>query len=63
MGRCAFTSARKDSTSWIRLRRLYRIVPKRALGHRLEDFGRLVQAALPPFDYRRRFPVANAARI
>jgi hypothetical protein len=43
--------------------RLYRIVPKRALGHRLEDFGRLVQAALPPFDYRRRIPVANAARI
>lgn len=43
--------------------RLYRIVPKRALGHRLEDFGRLVQTALPPFDYRRRFPVADAARI
>ncbi len=43
--------------------RLYRIVPKRALGRRLEDFGRLVQAALPPFDYRRRFPVAKAARI
>jgi hypothetical protein len=43
--------------------RLYRIVPKRALGHRLEDFGRLVQAALPPFDYRRRFPVAKPARI
>jgi YcxB-like protein len=43
--------------------KLYRIVPKSALGHRLEDFGRLVQTALPPFDYRRRFPVANAARI
>ena len=43
--------------------RLYRIVPKRALGHRLENFSRLVQAALPPFDYRRRFPVADAARI
>lgn len=43
--------------------RLYRIVPKRALGHRLENFGRLVQTALPPFDYRRRFPIANAARI
>jgi hypothetical protein len=43
--------------------RLYRIVPKRALGHRLDDFGRLLQTALPPFDYRRRFPVANAARI
>ena len=43
--------------------RLYRIVPKRALGHRGEDFGRLVQSALPPFDYRRRFPVANAARV
>jgi YcxB-like protein len=43
--------------------RLYRIVPKRALGHRLEEFGRLVQTALPPFDYRRRYPVANAARI
>jgi hypothetical protein len=43
--------------------RLYRIVPKRALGRRLEDFGRLVQNALPPFDYRRSFPVANAARI
>ena len=43
--------------------RLYRIVPKRVLGHRLEDFGRLVQTALPPFDYRRRFPVANAARV
>ena len=43
--------------------RLYRIVPKRALGHRVEDFGRLVQTALPPFDYRRRFPVADAARV
>lgn len=43
--------------------RLYRIVPKRALGHRLENFGRLVQTALPPFDYRRRFPIADAARI
>ena len=43
--------------------RLYRIVPKRALGHRLEDFSRLVHTALPPFDYRRRFPVADAARI
>lgn len=43
--------------------RLYRIVPKRALGHRVEDFGRLVQTALPPFDYRRRYPVANAARV
>jgi YcxB-like protein len=43
--------------------RLYRIVPKRALGHRVEDFGRLVQTALPPFDYRRHFPVANAARV
>lgn len=43
--------------------RLYRIVPKRVLGHRVEDFGRLVQTALPPFDYRRRLPVADAARI
>src|SRR5438445_5242777 len=43
--------------------RLYRIVPKRVLGHRVEDFGRLVQTALPPFDYRRRFPVADAARV
>ena len=43
--------------------RLYRIVPKRALGHRVEDFGRLMQTALPLFDYRRRFPVANAARV
>jgi hypothetical protein len=43
--------------------RLYRIVPKRALGHRLDNFGRLVQTALPPFDYRRRFPLADAARI
>jgi hypothetical protein len=43
--------------------RLYRIVPKRALGYRVEDFGRLVQTALPPFDYRRHFPVANAARV
>jgi hypothetical protein len=43
--------------------KLYRIVPKRALGHRLEEFGRLVQTALPPFDYRRRLPVADAARI
>ena len=43
--------------------RLYRIVPKRALGHRGEDFGRLVQTALPPFDYRRRLPVADAARV
>lgn len=43
--------------------RLYRIVPKRALGHRVGDFDRLVQAALPPFDYRRRFPLADAARI
>lgn len=43
--------------------RLYRIVPKRALGHRVEDFDRLVQDALPPFDYRRRLPVADAARI
>jgi YcxB-like protein len=43
--------------------RLYRIVPKRALGHRLGDFARLVHTALPPFDYRRGFPVANAARI
>jgi hypothetical protein len=43
--------------------RLYRIVPKRALGQRLEDFGRLVQTALPPFDYRRRLPMADAARI
>jgi|SRR5579884_2007060 hypothetical protein len=42
---------------------LYRVVPKRALGHRAEDFGRLVQAALPQFDYRRRLPVADAARI
>lgn len=42
---------------------LYRIVPKRALGHRVEDFGRLVQTALPPFNYRRRLPVADAARI
>jgi hypothetical protein len=42
---------------------LYRIVPKRALGHRLNDFGRLVQTALPRFDYRRRLPVANAARV
>ena len=43
--------------------RLYRIIPKRALGQRVEDFSRLVQAALPPFDYRRRLPVADAARI
>jgi hypothetical protein len=43
--------------------RLYRIVPKRALGHRLDDFGRLVQTVLPQFDYRRRLPVANAAQI
>jgi hypothetical protein len=43
--------------------RLYRIVPKRALGQRLEDFSRLVQSALPPFDYRRRLPVADTARI
>jgi hypothetical protein len=43
--------------------RLYRIVPKRALGNRVSDFGRLVQTALPPFDYRRRFPVADAARV
>jgi hypothetical protein len=43
--------------------RLYRIVPKRVLSHRVEDFGRLVQTALPPFDYRRRLPVADAARI
>lgn len=43
--------------------KLYRIVPKRALGHRLEEFNRLVQTALPPFDYRRRLPVADAARI
>ena len=43
--------------------KLYRIIPKRALGHRLEEFGRLVQTALPPFDYRRRYPVADAARI
>ena len=43
--------------------RLYRIVPKRALGHRLGEFERLVQSALPQFDYRRRFPVADAARI
>ena len=43
--------------------RLYRIVPKRVLGQRVEDFGRLVQTALPPFDYRRRLPVADAARI
>lgn len=43
--------------------RLYRIVPKRVLGHREEEFGRLVQTALPAFDYRRRLPVADAARI
>jgi hypothetical protein len=43
--------------------RLYRIVPKRVLGHRGEDFSRLVQTALPAFDYRRRLPVADAARI
>jgi hypothetical protein len=43
--------------------RLYRIVPKRALSHRLGEFERLVQSALPQFDYRRRFPVADAARI
>jgi hypothetical protein len=43
--------------------RLYRIVPKRVLSHRMEDFGRMVQTALPPFDYRRRLPVADAARI
>jgi hypothetical protein len=43
--------------------RLYRIVPKRVLGHRGEDFSRLVQTALPVFDYRRRLPVADAARI
>ncbi len=43
--------------------RLYRIVPKRALGHRLGEFERLVQTALPPFDYRRRVPVADAARV
>src|SRR6202030_608348 len=43
--------------------RLYRIVPKRALGHRLDEFGRLVQTALPPFDYRRPVPVADTARI
>jgi YcxB-like protein len=43
--------------------RLYRIVPKRALGNRLGEFERLVQSALPQFDYRRRFPVADAARI
>lgn len=42
---------------------LYRIVPKRALGHRAEDFGRLVQTELPQFDYRRRLRVADAARI
>jgi hypothetical protein len=33
------------------------------LGHRGEDFSRLVQTALPVFDYRRRLPVADAARI
>ena len=43
--------------------RLYRIVPKRALGNRLGEFERLVQSALPQFDYRRRFPVADTASI
>ena len=87
-GRCASTSARRDSTWWTRLRkagaagtswpaiwragiiyllylnpRLYRIVPKRALGNRSDEFERLLQAALPTFDYRRRYPVADTARI
>lgn len=43
--------------------RLYRIVPKRALGNRTGEFARLLRAALPIFDYRRRYPVADAARI
>jgi hypothetical protein len=43
--------------------RLYRIVPKRALGNRTGEFERLLQSALPNFDYRRRYPVANTARI
>ena len=43
--------------------RLYRIVPKRALGQRTAEFERLLQAALPVFDYRRRYPVADTARI
>jgi len=43
--------------------RLYRIVPKRALGRREAEFRRLVEAALPPFDYRRPVPVADTARI
>ena len=43
--------------------RLYRIVPKRALGNRSAEFERLLQAALPTFDYRRRYPVADTARI
>lgn len=43
--------------------RLYRIVPKRALGRRETEFRRLIDAALPPFDYRRTVPVADTARI
>lgn len=43
--------------------RLYRIVPKSALGNRAGEFERLLQAALPTFDYRRRLPVADTARI
>ena len=43
--------------------RLYRIVPKRALGRREAEFRRLIDAALPPFDYRRPVPVADTARI
>ena len=42
---------------------LYRIVPKRALGNRTAEFERLLQAALPIFDYRRRYPVADTARV
>jgi hypothetical protein len=42
--------------------RLYRIIPRRALSHRNGEFDRLIQAALPQFDYRRRFPIAGTAR-
>jgi len=43
--------------------RLYRIVPKRALGNRSAEFERLLHAALPAFDYRRHCRVADTARV
>jgi len=42
---------------------LYRIIPKRALGHRDGEFRRLLEASVPLFNYRRPAPVPNAARV